>query len=203
MASLLKLALEGQLGGMLGYLDTSNGQSTGSWLTHGQNTGGRAPEAIEQGERQDLVELKGPLAIQLGEALAQMYNKNAVQHREDADAEEANPQAVATESQANDALMQEKLIDDIRILTSGEEADNSTTIYGVDAEDVKPEDIVEVSQGIDAKEGTDKDYVVILDGNSADATQRSPMASALENLCEQKGVRVFYSMEALRVLFKK
>jgi hypothetical protein len=194
MASLLKLALEGQLGGMLGYLDTSNGQQhTGSWLTHGQNTGGRGPEAVEQGQRQDLVELKGPLAIQLQEALAKVYDKHADDRKEDEFQKEAE---VAVESQANDALMQQELIDNIRIMSEGEESDNSTTVYGVDAADVKPEDIVEVDQasGVDKKNLV---VVMVADQDGDAKPQLDAMATALESLCERKGIALYFSMEEL------
>jgi hypothetical protein len=191
MASLLKMALEGELG---------NPQD----VTSGK------PTAAEGGEK-ELVELKGPLSLQFAEALAQLYNKRKSDHEEDTQ-EEAS--STALESQANDALMLQELADNIRILNQDEESDNSTTIYGVDATDVKPEDVVEVSQDL-AQFGEEEtpDYVVVMNadlpsvdgqGGVANAVPEvNQFGKALEAMCERRGVKVYYSLEQLSEHFKK
>ncbi len=192
MASLLKLALEGAFD---------------SWVTGGGKTGGGGVEALNTGERDMTVELKGPLAVQLQEALAQVYNKHNLDRNEEAQEEEANPMAVSVESQANDAIMQQEADDAMRILGQAEEKDSSTTVYGVDAKDVKPEDIVEVSQDL-AKfgENEEPDYVVVMDadlpsengqgGGENAQPELGVLAKSLESMCLKRGVKVYFSMES-------
>lgn len=192
MASLLKLALEGAFD---------------SWVTGGGKTGGGGVEALNTGERDMSVELKGPLAVQLQEALAQVYNKHNLDRNEEAQEEEANPMAVSVESQANDAIMQQEADDAMRILGQAEEKDSSTTVYGVDAKDVKPEDIVEVSQDL-AKfgENEEPDYVVVMDadlpsengqgGGENAQPELGVLAKSLESMCLKRGARVYFSLES-------
>lgn len=193
MASLLFMALEGELG-------NPQVNTTGS------------PTAVEQGEK-ELVELKGPLSIQFSQALAQIFNKRQSQHEMDAQEEAADPNAVAVESQANDALMMQELADNVRIMTDNDSSDNSTTVYGVDAADVKPEDVVEVSQDLSAFDEEDPDYVVVMNadlpsdngqgGGENAKPELNAYGRALEALCESRGVKVFYSVKALANHFKK
>lgn len=182
MTSFLKLALEGELG----TLDTGGGQ----------------PEAHEQGEK-DLMILKGPLAEQFSQALAQMYDKNkSVEQQEEATAVEG----VAIESQANDALSLADLADSVQILGEDDEQDGATTVYGVDANDAKPEDVVEVSQDIDDFDAEDPDFVLVMNGTGASVNgeesgegaepQMNEYGKALEALCDRAGVPVYFSLEA-------
>jgi hypothetical protein len=193
MASLLKLALEGSLGGIFGHMDTSNGADNQS----GQPTAG-VPEASEGSPTKDTsLVLRGPLAHQFSEALARLFNKHAPEKIEDSQEEAAQttaPETAATESQANDALGLQELANNIRIMSEAEAEDNSTTVYGVDAADVKPEDIVEVSQAADQGD----DLVVVmtqLPGEGGEEAEPSAIARALESLCESRGIRLYPSYE--------
>lgn len=193
MASLLKLALEGSLGGIFGHMDTSGGADNQS----GQPTAG-VPEASGGSPTKDTsLVLRGPLAVQFSEALARLFNKREPEKVEDAQEEGAQttaPETAATESQANDALGMQELANNIRIMSEPEADDNSTTVYGVDAADVKPEDIVEVSQ-----QENPEDFVVVmqaLPGEEPESTELSATARALESLCEQRGIRLYPSFEA-------
>lgn len=194
MASLLKMALEGSLGGIFGQMDTSGGAD---------NTSGQ-PEASEGSPTRDTnLVLRGPLAVQFSEALARLYNKHEPERVEDAQVEGAQttaPETAATESQANDALGLQELVNNVRIMSESEAEDSSTTVYGVDAEDVKPEDIVQVSQ--DIENVNPDDYFVVMNETPpsealADSgSSRSAMATALESLCLKKGIKVYPSYEA-------
>jgi hypothetical protein len=198
MASLLHMALEGQLGGILGNLDTSGGADNQS----GQPTGS-GPEAAGGSPEKDMVVLKGPLAVQFSEALARIYNKHASDRQEEAQEEES---AAALESQANDALTMQELASNIQVMSQDEAPDNSTTVYGVDAADVKPEDVVEVSQDLDGWSGETPDFVLVMDtdkasvngqgGSSNAVPEINQYGQALEAMCLRKGVPVHYSFKA-------
>ena len=83
-----------------------------------------------------------------------------------------------------------------------------TTVYGVSAADVKPEDIVEVSQDLAARgqHGTGPDnYVVVMDAtqpsvNGSDSSNPEPrvveLGQALETLVHAWGSKVYPSLEA-------
>jgi hypothetical protein len=190
MTSLLKLALEGELGD----LD----------LGGGEKTGGPGPEANEGSPEKDLIILKGPLAEQFSMALAKLYGKDNEAHKEDAQTEAMD--TVATESQANDALALQQFASDVQILTEQESTDNATTIYGVDAMDVKPEDVVEVSQDLDGWDPEEPDFVVVMtadlpsvngEGGGENASPEvNQYGKALEAMCLRKGVPLYFSLEA-------
>lgn len=202
MASLLHMALEGQLGGIFGQVDMSAGADN-----HSGEPAGSGPQASEGSPEREMLTLKGPLAVQFSQALAALYNKRADDHQGDAQEEGAqstSPDSAAFESQANDALAFQELADNIRIMSEDESADSSTTIYGVDAKDVKPEDIVEVSQSFDSE--NPEEFVVVMnddypsengEGGGENATRElTPIGKALESLCQEKGIPLFYSFEA-------
>jgi hypothetical protein len=170
MTSFLQMALEGELG----TLDTGSGQ----------------PEAHEEGQK-ELMVLKGPLAEQFSQALAQMYNKNKPVEQQ----EEAAVEGVATESQANDALSLADLAEDVQILGEEDVQDGATTVYGVDEADVKPEDVVEVSQEITEFDPENPDFVLVMNGDPATESVNE-YAKALEAMCDRAGVQIFPSLEA-------
>ncbi len=202
MASLLQMALEGSLGGIFGEID----------LSMGANNSSGQPEASEGSPEKELIALKGPLGVQFAEALARVYDKRASDREDEAQTEEAQAAAqgealaTATESQANDALNLQELASNIQVMSEGEAPDNSTTVYGVAATDVKPEDIVEVSQEIDNWANDISDFVVVMDadlpsengqGGGENAQPKiSELGRALEAMCQAKGVRLYYSLEA-------
>jgi hypothetical protein len=117
------------------------------------------------------------------------------------------------ESQANDALALAQLINNVELAsTEAQSGSPGTTVYGVSAADVKPEDIVEVSQDLAARgqHGSGPDnYVVVMDAtqpsvNGSDNSNPEPrvieldtgLASALETLVPAWGSRVYPSLEA-------
>lgn len=169
MTSFLQMALEGELG----TLDTGSGQ----------------PEAHEEGQK-ELMVLKGPLAEQFSQALAQMYDKNKPVEQQQ---EEAAVEGVAVESQANDALSLADLAESVQILGEEDVQDGATTVYGVDEADVKPEDVVEVSQELTDVDPEEPDFVLVMNGDGASGNE---YAKALESICERAGVEVFPSLEA-------
>jgi hypothetical protein len=194
MASLLALALEGELGDLDLNVDTG-----------GDKTGGSGPEAVEGGEK-ELIVLKGPLAEQFSQALAKLYNKNADSKKEDAQEDVAANQKIATESQANDALSFQQFADDFQLLNEQESADQATTVYGVDAMDVKPEDVVEVSQELSDWNPEDPDFVVVMsadqpsvngEGGGENASPEiNQYGKALEAMCLRRGVPLYLSLES-------
>jgi hypothetical protein len=153
-------------------------------------------EAPAQGASdKEMLELKGPLSEVFSAALQKAYARPT-----SADAPQSE---VATESQANDALAIAQLVNDVELSNAATPSDgNATTVYGVAANDVKPEDIVEVSQ--DLSDGADN-FAIVIDAtqpsvNGSDSsvpTERVQyFASALEALAEAYGVKVYPSLEA-------
>jgi hypothetical protein len=150
-----------------------------------------APQASEK----EMLELKGPLSEVFSQALQKAYARPT--------SSDAPESGVATESQANDALAIAQLVNDMEMANAATPSDgNSTTVYGVAANDVKPEDIVEVSQ--DLAEGADN-FAIVMDAtqpsvNGSDSSAPSErveyFAKALEALAEAYGVKVFPSLEA-------
>jgi hypothetical protein len=193
ISSLLKLAIEG--------LAVESESAPASLDTGGTHTGGSGPEAVEGGEK-DLIILKGPLAEQFSQALAKLYSKTPEVKTEEAQAEAM--EGVAIESQANDALTLQEFADTTQVLGEDEATDNATTVYGVDAADVKPEDVVEVSQDLADWNAEDEDFVVVMnadepsvngEGGNAEP-QVSEYAKALEAMCLRAGVPVYPSLES-------
>jgi hypothetical protein len=247
MPSFLKLALEGELDGSLGTLDTSGGQDNQSGQPVGTAptvadpqsataqdtpTGGK-PEAHEGSPEKELIVLKGPLAEQFSQALAQIYSKTAEQQTEDQQQEDVTTDGsantpeessaetttedtsngtdestdnTALESQANDALTLQDFAENIQLLSEDEASDASTTVYGVDAKDVKPEDVVEVSQDINEFDPEDPDFVVVMtadlpsDNGQGGGENAEPeinqYGKALEAMCDRAGVPLYFSLEA-------
>lgn len=138
----------------------------------------------------DFIVMKGPLSELYTEALNKVY---------------AKPDAitgVATESQANDAMMMQALASDINN-QSGEENDGSggqTTVYGVSATDLDNEDFTDITKEF---EGEDK-LVVIIDGvqpgpnspeDSIPAERAELMSAALESYVKANGGVVYRSLQ--------
>ncbi|WP_233875034.1 hypothetical protein [Paraburkholderia adhaesiva] len=119
----------------------------------------------------------------------------------------------ALESQANDALALAQLINNVELASTDAQSGAAgtiagTTVYGVSAADVKPEDIVEVSQDL-AERGQHgagpENYVVVMDAtqpsvNGSDNSNPEPrvveLGQALETLVHAYGSRVYPSLEA-------
>ena len=116
----------------------------------------------------------------------------------------------ALESQANDALALAQLISNVE-LTGADTAPGTagTTVYGVSAAEVKPEHIVEVSQDLAQRNPDVDDYVLVMDAtqpsvNGSDSSNPEPrvvglesgLSSALEALVVAYGSRVYPSLEA-------
>jgi hypothetical protein len=202
MASLLRAALEGELG--------------------------NPPD-----DGKELMELKGPLSEVFSQALNQVYARpdtpsvepdavdasgaagskepvvRATVHNGTEDTGADSTQSQALESQANDALALAQLINNVELAgTDAQSGGAGTTVYGVSAADVKPEDIVEVSQDLAQRgqHGTGPDnYVVVMDAtqpsvNGSDNSNPEPrvveLGQALEALVHAYGSRVYPSLES-------
>jgi hypothetical protein len=181
MTSLLKAALEGEIVEML---DT------------------QSPKPVED---KDIMELKGPLSEVFSKALAKAYARN--DPLTDKSGQDATPgDQTALESQANDALAIAQLVNDVQMSNAATPADgNALTVYGVAANDVKPENIVEVSQDLAGRDLDASDFILVMDATnpSVNGTDSGTpdervefYGKALEGLAEAYGVKVYPSLEA-------
>lgn len=142
-----------------------------------------------EGEGKDFIVMKGPLSELYTEALNKVY---------------AKPDAltgVATESQANDAMMMQALANDVS--NQGDQTDDTggaTTVYGVSATDLDNENFTDISKEF---EGDDK-FVLIIDGvqpgaNSPDDSipveRGELLTSAMESFVKANGGEVYHSLQ--------
>lgn len=152
------------------------------------------PETTDE-ESKDFIVMKGPLSELYTEALNKVY---------------AKPDAVtgvATESQANDALMMQALASDVNTQTE-EGADSKTTVYGVSAAAPTQDDLLDISKEF---EGDDK-FVLIIDGtvpgpNSPEdaipGERAEVLTGAMEAFVKALGGQVFHSLEEFAESRKK
>lgn len=152
----------------------------------------RALEAYDDqntGGEKDTVVMKGPLSDIYTNALNIAYAKTPTPEGE-----------VAQESQANDQLMLQALAEDLQ----GESSDQTggqTTVYGVSAQDVGPQDVINISQTY--AQDPDEKVVLIIDGvqpgpNSPDDTipaeRVEVLTTALESIVKVHGGHVYRSL---------
>jgi hypothetical protein len=154
----------------------------------GQPTGNTGHDDGSSGDKKDMIVMRGPLSQLYTDALNKVYAKE-------------NPQegTIATESQANDALM--SLAGEFA--TQGEDDDQTggqTTVYGVASQGVQEQDLVDITQEL---AGPDK-VVLIMDGvapgpNSPEDTipaeRVEALGAAMESFVTAHGGKVFHSLE--------
>lgn len=125
-------------------------------------------------DEKDFIVMKGPLSEIYTQALNKLYAKDS-----------SAMGAIATETQANDALMIEALATDFGSQEDGDQSGGVTTVYGVDAKMPTDDDMVDISREL---QGEDK-FVLIIDGvrpgpNSPDDTVPAERAEVLSAAME-------------------
>lgn len=139
-----------------------------------------------EGGEKDMVVMKGPLSELYTEALNKAYAKQGAM------------EGVATESQANDALMMQALASDFS--NPPDEQAPATTVYGVSAQNPTNDDFINISKEF---EGEDK-LVLIIDGTDAGpnspedsipAEKAEMLTGALESFVKANGGDVFHSLQ--------
>jgi hypothetical protein len=192
MASLLRAALEGQLGSVEDdsrELIEIKGPLS-EVFSQALNEVYARPEASTAETANEAPEVASPGATESDAAAGSGDGRGSAQDRAPETSKalldssgQRGGQSQGLESQANDALALAQLINNVELAsadtTPGAAA---TTVYGVSATDVKPEHIVEVSQDLAelGQHGTGPDnYVVVMDAtqpsvNGSDSSNPEP-----------------------------
>lgn len=171
-----------------------------------------APEAA-----QPVIEMRGPLAEVFRKALDVAYAKKDTVTGEDTVGQEEGKTAVpagekvegavvATESQANDALllahMHSLLVE--HGADAGDEEDGSPsavlTVYGVSEGDLSQDTVVDITKEL-ANKAPERDFVMILDSSQGDGGSNHGtderfvrLESALEQMVLAHGGRIYHSL---------
>lgn len=161
--------------------------------------------ALEDADIKDeAVVIKGPLSDEFTKTLNEEYAKKP-------DGEDG---AVATESQANDALAMQSLARAISDQVNPPEP-SAPVVFAADAGEVTNEDIIALTMDMINQDADDSiNYALVLDtttpemqsgvGDGADGTAEkfidlSPRALAMESIAKAHGVKVYRSLEAYAI----
>jgi hypothetical protein len=145
-------------------------------------------DANPTGGEKDTVVMTGPLSDVYTEALNKVYAKGA------------EGDGVAQESAANDELMLRALAEDMHDTVDRQDG-IVTTVYGVSAQGVTPQDVVNVTQKL--ADEPDEKVVLIIDGvqpgpnspeDSIPAERVEVLTSAMESLVVGYGGQVYRSL---------
>lgn len=136
--------------------------------------------------------MRGPLSEIIYRALNIEYDKER----------EENEEALALESQAQDAVIFKSFLDGARGTDQG--TPNIYTVYGVSKNEIQPETLVETKQAIDDQNLVEPSNMFLYvhadeKGNVSDTqlTSKRLLQEALESMVVEAGGRVFTRMEDL------
>ncbi len=154
-------------------------------------------DTVDNDQEQSVL-IKGPLSEVYTQSLNIAYAKEPI-----ANETSAEP-GTAMESQAQDAMLLQKLMTSITPDPSTDE--NYVTLYAVDKDNVTDDDIIKMTQTLADSKTNDSnvdDFVLIMDATqpgpnsqvSGEPTERYVnLAAAMESIATAHGVRVFSSL---------